>query len=598
MSYNQFLRGVRWIPVFVSLASATMFSWGAEEIWKKSVRGGNVDSSPICTDLDGDGVKELVMTTTGGEVLVWTLDGEPRIQTGIGEAITISPAAGDLVEGAGKEICAITQNGLLVCLDANGRRLWEYRFPGNIEWGKTAIVLDDVDLDGSMEVLTGDSTGRFVCLSGLGDEIWRYEVPGGFHCPPATADLNGKPGREILLTSGAGALLCLDSGGALLWETEIGCDNSSGPVVTDLEGDGVPDILLGGADGKLKRISSTGKIVWELQATNEIDATIAAADVNGDGRKEIFCMDLYGAAILCNADGEELWRYSIGARSRRPPTIADFDRDGDIEILVANYTPYLYLFSARGEIEDKVTTRESINGVPLVVDIDGRLAAICVLAYGDVLAYTWMPAPGGADAPPAVLWGEYRADEGNSGDSIGRSSDSGVVLKDISYGRLATGSNQFSLNLENPREKELSVSLHIHKDASSKSAQIAVRSSARDVHAEMQYALGGTAPETLAFSYSVTDADGGLLLSGRKRFYVEPFEARFRDRAPGGRAASRRRAGFAGKIWSEKRSDFQVFGLVRFETDGLGGARQEQRFAPGRRQPRARGRIGRIGRPN
>lgn len=500
-------------------------SLGADIVWERSLDSGEVDASPVAADLDGDGELELVLVDTGGGVQVWDLHGKTLTSAKLDETIHISPSVADLIPGGGLEICVMTQGGLLACLDRKAEILWTYQFPAKIDWGRTAIAIDDVDRDGALDIFTGCDSGRFVRLSPMGGEVWRHEGGGKFHCPPALVDLDEDGSKEIVITTGAGRLECLSPAGKILWETELGCDNTSGPVVTDLDGDGELEILVGGFDGALKCFDARGKRLWQFQTeAKEIDSSITVGDVDRDGKQEIFFVDIYGTAYLLDAAGKERWRYFVGARCRRPAALADFDADGDIEIFSIGYSENAHLFAADGTIEERFRPGGSTNSIPLVVEIDGRLAAICPLDSGKVVAYSWMPPS--PDTQKTVLWGAYRRNPANTGVPVESVSENeSLALKSVSYGDLTVGPNRFMLEIANPEQTELAVDLEVKIEPTGQTNVATTTSRETTVLADMQYLISGTYPETVRFGYTVTETKKKrVVLRGKKVLCAEPFQ--------------------------------------------------------------------------
>ncbi|MBN1346016.1 MAG: PQQ-binding-like beta-propeller repeat protein [Phycisphaerae bacterium] len=517
-------RNDSWLRIvfLAAMAAAAGSASAAETLWSFDLDSGMCDASIAYADVASPPGPELVLTTTSGAVVVLDADGKRLYKLQLGGVYSVSPTAADLFPGPPLEVLVVNQAGRLLCLSEQ-KTLWEYKLPAQMTWNQTTIVAEDLDADGSVDVIVGDSSGHLVCLTPRGVERWTLKVPGGYHCPPAVADLADEPGREVVITSGAGKLLCLSAGGKTLWQAELGCDNISGPVVADLDADGKPEIVVGGTDDRLHCFSSDGKPRWAFQATAEIDSAFSCGDLDRDGRLETVFVDLRGKCYCLDAAGKQRWRYDVRNRCRRSPSLADFDGDGDVEILVAGYDNRMYLLSYDGQEEDVADMPGTTNGGATVIKSKGRLAAIIPFDSTKVICYTWLKKDAVTD--PRVLWGAYRVTPSQRGSVLPE-----TVAKDRPHlvrgatGDLLVGRNVFEIRIDNPKRERLSVRLALDKPLSGESKSETHEGEEASMTVALPYLVRGDSPETLVFSYEARKAGTDRpILSGRKSVYVEPF---------------------------------------------------------------------------
>jgi hypothetical protein len=126
---------------------------------------GNIYSSPIVVDVDGDGKQE---------VLEQSLDA-------------------------------------LYCLNATGGQKWKC----NIRGYSTSPAVADVDGDGKLDLIVGSTDGTIYCLNSTGSEEWNYVTGGAIYfSSPVVADIDGDGRLEVLVGSSDGFLYCLSVVGA------------------------------------------------------------------------------------------------------------------------------------------------------------------------------------------------------------------------------------------------------------------------------------------------------------------------------------------------------------------------------------------------
>ena len=120
--------------------------------------------------MNGDGLSDLVMTTTAGSILCVDHQGQQVWMRGVQIPISIPPTVVNLVEDETPEVLVVNQSGQIFCMAGrNGDPIWQYNLPGKIAWGMTALVAYDLDGDNALEVIAADDSGHVVCLSAQGE---------------------------------------------------------------------------------------------------------------------------------------------------------------------------------------------------------------------------------------------------------------------------------------------------------------------------------------------------------------------------------------------------------------------------------------------
>lgn len=312
-------------------------------------------SSPKTADLEGDGSKEVILTTYApgpdpyafGLILVRRADGAPApgwpVQTP--GPIPATAAIGDVDNADGDlEIVVGCWNQMHV-LDPDGTEL-----PG---WPKTlsvtqAAALEDLDGDGDLEILVPVSSALYIFQhDGSFFPGWPNFAP-DLIGSPSLANLDGDPEPEIV---------------AGTWQGPVGLDyeiyawNLDGTIL-----DGFP-------------VTTSG--------VNKVPP--ALGDIDNDGMVEIVIPSYHDSDLdfLYAFDGTGAMEPGWPVRGERirlsPPSLADIDGDGDLEVFIAggdidNLDGYLYAFDHTGTSLPgfpQTLNRSQVNSSPVVTDMDG-----------------------------------------------------------------------------------------------------------------------------------------------------------------------------------------------------------------------------------
>jgi hypothetical protein len=225
---------------------------------------GTVISSPAVTDLNGDGIREVVFGTSAGRVYAVragaALAGWPFQASGL---MSSSPAIGDIIPGGGLEVAMACSNDSVYVLTSSGTRApgWPRPLeltPGNGRVNSVALAPLRAHLgDASLCVVVAGPDGRVAAFTPSGATLagWgAVSVGAATEASPAVADLDGDGTLEVLLGAEDRKLHAFRFDGTPMsgFPIETGAEVRGTPAVWDLDGDGATDIVIAGWDRLLR----------------------------------------------------------------------------------------------------------------------------------------------------------------------------------------------------------------------------------------------------------------------------------------------------------------------------------------------------------
>ena len=436
--------------------------------WAFETRG-KIYASPIITDVDGDGVPEIIVCASHDKRVI-CLNGRGELRWDFhmhdrgDDGIQATPSAVDC-DGDGKqEIFFVDTGGVVGCLDHRGGLVWR-SFTGD-RADYSGPVVADVDGDGHVEVILGTDSGTLYCLDDCGMEKWHYQGDGQIRGIPAVACHPPSGTLRIYATFGGGVAACFDSTGRRVWSHDAPStrkERRSGPAVGDLDGDGAPEVVVA-TDGfcVVARDAFSGQEKWRWKGQHGIDQThsFALADFDGAGRLDVVCGDGRGLGGPGNVyrlrDGKAVWTADVGGGVVQGPAIGDVDGDGDLEILVCSRSKRLICLSSAGKQEWSFPSKAGSLTTPALGDVDGDGKVEIVFASKDRCVYC-VTVDGRCD-PKRLAWAMMNHDPQLSGNVSGASFKTTAptppeprptALEIDRFGPLRSGSNTIVFRLAN-----------------------------------------------------------------------------------------------------------------------------------------------------
>ncbi len=306
-------------------------------LWKFSSYGGNsnagsVDYSEgmkIASDLNGDGFKDVVIGTAGGNEFVYAISGKngKRIW-GFGDSI--NPYNGDimgidvkrdwtgdnipdvLATASGNESTGDGRFSVYLLNGATGEMIW--RLDQSAQ-KKLKYNVVSTDFGGAAGSRVG-SSNEVIGFDRHGLLAWSFPT-NGTPWPVREIDhIGGTPGSDVIAGTTTGWVYALNGeDGVLLWSRQIGSVFITDLVVTpDLTGSGYQDIFVSGINPNVYLLEgSTGNIVWQAQTGGNILGKGIVGDLNADGFPELATASLNNMLhVYESRQGLELFTYAFG----------------------------------------------------------------------------------------------------------------------------------------------------------------------------------------------------------------------------------------------------------------------------------------------
>ncbi len=334
-------------------------------------------------DLNGDGVREVIMGTPGGvsEGRSFYLKSGKDGKTIFSYSTYSGPNAGwvysvagtgdvnkngkkDLLAAAGGN--ATVRSGTVFCFDGGSTSdavniIWTFRPPRDGAQCVTAI--GDVTGDGIPEAVAGSGgnglDNKVYGLNGTnGSQIWVYDTGNSLSDVVNLGDVNNDGYDDVAAGGWARTVVGLSGkDGALLWTNTVGAIVMDLERLPDVNNDGYDDVVVGSWSSNLLCVSGKdGATLWAKPVAADVWSVDVVQDVDGDKLWEAVGGSLgsgSGVAKCYSNKGLELWTQNFSERIYDVERVGDVTGDGVSEICVSlqdkgNEAAHVWLFDLVG----------------------------------------------------------------------------------------------------------------------------------------------------------------------------------------------------------------------------------------------------------
>jgi len=397
-----------------------------------TVVSGQSTEGGIYCQMDSDSDYEIVYGI-GTTLQAWNIDGSNV--TGWPKTLTYpaqgAPAYGDIDGDGVDEIVIGTANvtgvlGILYAFEKDGTPVTG--FPINNGGSARSVVLGDLDLNGSLEIITtkrlsSPSRGEIYVFKGDGTIYPGWPQPMS-HVPAsssAVGDITGDGIPEIIAEAYTG-LYVWDRDGNPLTGFPFVLSNSdvnsySSPVLADVDGDNIREIIFGthqtsGGQGYVYILKNDGTQFpnWPKTTTQWVYGPPVLGYVNDDNILDVVVGDQIGGSLAdqvyaWDVQGNVLSGFPIGPVNavNNQVALGDIDNDGKLELIIDDNTQdnsmgkYLAFNHDGTPIPEWTlpTSGTTMFNMPCLADInnDGLLdmvgAGVTLFGSNQTSAYIW-----------------------------------------------------------------------------------------------------------------------------------------------------------------------------------------------------------------
>jgi len=358
----------------------------ATVVWESAPADGDDGSGATVATVDGDALvvqatfadgERAVRAVEPGGGVAWTAsvagdpanDGESAAES---EPIDVSGlAAGSL---AGDPVVALTtEPGFLVVLDArDGSERFAVELDGS---GGIAPAIGDPAGHGESVVVAVTGEGSLLAVDANGEERFAATVDGTVDRRPLIVDADPDPdGREgavaggIAVTTsgtGPGTVSLFDVDGETRWSTTPSVTATSWTAASTRRG---PVLVFGGTNGNVETLEAAdGTLRYEVGLQDlpiEVGETDAGR-VHVGGVGDVWSVDLL--------DGEVVWKQQYGGETRvNAPGVADVTGDGTPNTVAVNRAGDVLAMNRNGDAAVRGSVPNAVvYAGPLFADVTG-----------------------------------------------------------------------------------------------------------------------------------------------------------------------------------------------------------------------------------
>jgi outer membrane protein assembly factor BamB len=507
--------------LFVTVAASRAAELKLPVLWQTDLES-FLETAATVADLHGDGRDEVLVA---GREELFARDGHGKKLWGWRTKTRFMTYPAVLARpGQPSLIYVADTDGVLTCLDGNGKEVWHAQLKGASSW--SASVVCDLDGDGNAEVVQTDETGTVWVFAALtGKPLWQAKVK-GIPVSPSVGDLDGDGKPEIVVATGDGVVTAIKGNGQVLWERNIGGSSPSwataAPVIF-AGSDGRGRVAAASSESQFFCLDSKGKILWRRPTRGAAASTISVGDLDLDGRADICLITQTGVIYRFDESGRVIWEIDMQGRSLAPGAMIDLDGDGKLEYAFCTQDGFLQVLNNQGEFLYRFHfNNRTINVTPTFGNVSAASPGLEMLITGGESGLAFCL--GTSAATNAVAhWKSYRGDARNSGSWFGLRHSVAIQMSpaNLTPDEVVTGQSlRFVIQNPKPGAHPLTATaVCVRPDGARQMATTTVLGK----HGELLMPVEVITPGAYHFNWTLADAGGHTLVSGERSVFLQPF---------------------------------------------------------------------------
>jgi hypothetical protein len=344
-------------------------------LWKfstipSSTNAGSVEwiqNLAIASDLNNDGLNDVVIGTTGGNEFVYALDGitgnkiwehGDSINYNNGDIMGVdvnrdwnNDGVPDvLVSASGNETTGAGRFSVILLDGVNGNVLWQIN---QASQQKLKYMVASTDFGGAAGSRVG-TLNEVIGFDKTGQIVWTYQPSGTPWTVREIPNIGGTPSSDVLVGTTTGNVYVLEGQtGQVLWSTSIGnVFIEDARILPDVNNNGTPDILISGINPNVYVLDgSTGQYIWGSHTGGNILGIGVLTDLNGDGVDEVATASLNNLLhVYDGRGGQVLFTFAFGGGGNSTAAehvcpVDDFDRNFSYEFAAGSRDGRVIMFS-------------------------------------------------------------------------------------------------------------------------------------------------------------------------------------------------------------------------------------------------------------
>jgi len=364
-------------------------------LWNFSTNG-NVRSSPVMADINGDGLLEVVFGSDDRNVYALSNDGRLLWNYTTGGRVEGTPTAADIDGNNRTDVLVGSDDGSLYALDGrSGALKWKYTTGGMVRSSPAVGKLGDTF---DINIVFGSYDGKIYCITAPGKKLWDYKTQDSIASSPALYDVDNDKKREVIIGSNDNMVYILKNPPYKVWSYLTSGDISTTPTVT-----GGP-IFVGSEDKRLYRleIADIGAVDTRRVETDEgwttisigatglqstanfttngiISSSAAFGQLNGTGSANLVFGSNDNNLYMIHDDMMNnittLKRYTVSKPVQSSPALGRVGSDNATAIVFGSDDGKVYVITYPGITRFTYQTAGPVKSSPAIADLtnDGTL---------------------------------------------------------------------------------------------------------------------------------------------------------------------------------------------------------------------------------